>query len=101
MTERDKRAEEDAILFHETYEKLAPSFGYETRKDTKAFDPESANGKLMIAVCGIVCTQAREEGAKVMKERCVAVAYNFPELENGYVIAEDVSDAIEKLGVNK
>ena len=33
-----------AIQFHETYERLAPSFGYETRKDTKAFDPESANG---------------------------------------------------------
>lgn len=41
-----------AILFHDTYERLAPSFGYETRADTKAFDPDSANGKLMQAVCG-------------------------------------------------
>lgn len=40
-----------ARLFHDTYERLAPSFGYETRADTKAFDPNSANGKLMIAVC--------------------------------------------------
>ncbi len=40
-----------AKLFHETYERLAPQFGYETRQDTKAFDPESPNGKLMIAVC--------------------------------------------------
>lgn len=40
-----------ARQFHETYERLAPSFGYEIRKDTKAFDSESPNGKLMIAVC--------------------------------------------------
>jgi hypothetical protein len=40
-----------ARKFHEAYERLAPSFGYETRADTKAFDPESPNGKLMIAVC--------------------------------------------------
>jgi hypothetical protein len=42
---------EIAKAFHEAYERLAPSFGYETRKDTKAFDPTSANGKLMTAVC--------------------------------------------------
>lgn len=43
-----------AILFHETYERLAPAFGYETREDTKEFDPDSKNGRLMIAVCGEV-----------------------------------------------
>lgn len=43
-----------AILFHETYERLAPSFGYETRPDTKAFDPESKNGKLMVATCSAI-----------------------------------------------
>lgn len=37
--------------FHNAYEELAPTFGYETREDTKEFDPESNNGKLMIAVC--------------------------------------------------
>jgi hypothetical protein len=41
-----------AILFHETYERLAPSFGYETRDDTKKFDETSKNGRLMVAVCG-------------------------------------------------
>jgi hypothetical protein len=40
-----------ATRFHETYERLAPSFGYETRLDTKIFDLESKNGRLMIAVC--------------------------------------------------
>lgn len=44
-------AEALAWQFHETYERLAPSFGYETRKETKAFDPDSPNGRLMIAVC--------------------------------------------------
>lgn len=40
-----------ARLFHETYERFSATFGYETRADTKAFDPKSSNGLLMIAVC--------------------------------------------------
>lgn len=40
-----------AVIFHETYERLAPSFGYETRTETRKFDPESKNGHLMVAVC--------------------------------------------------
>ena len=43
--------EQLALKFHETYERLAPEFGYETRSDTKKFDSESNNGRLMIAVC--------------------------------------------------
>jgi hypothetical protein len=45
-------AEQLARRFHDTYERLAPSFGYETRDDTKVFDPASKNGRLMVAVCG-------------------------------------------------
>ena len=40
-----------AILFHHAYERLAPSVGYDTRVETRIFDPESPNGKLMLAVC--------------------------------------------------
>lgn len=40
-----------AVQFHETYERLAPKFGYETRRGTRHFDPESPNGRLMMAVC--------------------------------------------------
>ena len=40
-----------AEVFHEAYERLAPQFGYETRPETKQFDQNSPNGKLMIAVC--------------------------------------------------
>lgn len=43
-----------AKAFHDEYERLAPSFGYETRADTKQFDPASPNGRLMIAVVGSV-----------------------------------------------
>ncbi len=37
------------LQFHNTYEELAPEFGYETRKDTREFDFNSNNGKLMYA----------------------------------------------------
>ena len=39
-----------AEQFHKLYEELAPQFGYETREETRIFNPESNNGKLMIAV---------------------------------------------------
>jgi hypothetical protein len=50
-----------AILFHEIYERLAPSFGYETRTDTRTFDPESKNGRLMVAVCGEILKRLTPE----------------------------------------
>ncbi|GAC1478400.1 MAG: hypothetical protein NVS1B6_19730 [Steroidobacteraceae bacterium] len=40
-----------ASRFHHTYERLAPRFGYTTRPETRHFDPDSPNGRLMIAVC--------------------------------------------------
>jgi Lar family restriction alleviation protein len=46
-------SEQLAQMFHETYERLAPSFGYETRKSSAkpwADVPEN-NKRLMIAVC--------------------------------------------------
>jgi len=47
-------AEALARMFHETYERLAPSFGYETRKDSAVpwEDVPEKNKKLMIAVAG-------------------------------------------------
>lgn len=41
-----------AVFMHETYERLAPEYGYETRTDTRTFNASTPNGKLMIAVCG-------------------------------------------------
>lgn len=64
MTLNKEEAIKWAILFHNKYEELAPSFGYETRADTKAFDLKSKNGKLMTEVCGAIIdkavTEARE-----------------------------------------
>lgn len=54
-------SEELARKFHDTYERLAPDYGYETRDDTKEFDPTSPNGQLMIAVCGEVAGQLEAE----------------------------------------
>ncbi len=72
-------AEEAAKDFHETYERLAPQFGYETRKESAkpwAEIPEN-NRKLMIAVAGEVIQRAivsataqlRHELAQARKER--------------------------------
>ena len=50
-----------AKLFHTTYERLAPEFGYETRTDTKVFDPLSSNGRLMLAVCSEILALEEQE----------------------------------------
>lgn len=50
----DHAAEQIARLFHDTYERLAPEYGYKTRPDTKQFDPETPNGRLMVAVARVV-----------------------------------------------
>lgn len=51
-------AETLAQLFHETYERRAPEFGYKTRKETaipwNAIPADNANKRLMIAVAGEV-----------------------------------------------
>jgi hypothetical protein len=60
MTTREEKIKW-AKLFHDTYETLAPFFGYETRDDTKEFDPTSKNGKLMLEVCDEVLSQYKQE----------------------------------------
>lgn len=57
-----------ARRFHDVYEHLAPEFGYETRPETREFDPDSPNGRLMIAVCREVTSDI--EGA--FKSGCSA-----------------------------
>lgn len=73
--------EQLARYFHRTYEKLAPSFGYETRPDTKDFDPTTPNGRLMCAVAqkaieGPLAIPARLAKADVLRGRiCRAVCF--------------------------
>jgi hypothetical protein len=50
-----------ARIFHSEYERLAPKFGYDTRPETKLFDPDSPNGKLMTAVCDSVLAEFRRD----------------------------------------
>ncbi len=61
--------EQVARMFHECYERLAPNFGYETRKETRSFDAHSANGKLMIAVCGLVSSAIAREVLATTRKR--------------------------------
>lgn len=56
-----------ARRFHEAYERLAPSFGYETRKETREFDTQSPNGRLMIAVCAEIYTINNAQGEYLQK----------------------------------
>lgn len=68
-----------ARKFHDTYEKLAPEYGYETRSDTKKFDPSSQNGRLMIAVVNGIVKQiennAYEQAAEVARGKKTFVGY--------------------------
>lgn len=60
-------AESLAQLFHETYERRAPDFGYETRKATavpwEEIPDDSANKRLMIAVAEEVLAAVDSEVA--------------------------------------
>jgi hypothetical protein len=62
-------SEQIARQFHDVYERLAPQFGYETREDTKVFDPQSQNGRLMIAVCAEVISEIERQRDEARKER--------------------------------
>lgn len=55
-------AAELARFFHETYEELAPSYGYETRKESAVSweNVPEKNKKLMTAVCRLVIQRFME-----------------------------------------
>jgi len=57
-----------ARRFHEFYEQSAPAFGYETKKETKEFDPESANGRLMAWVCYEIVKEEKQRILAVVKD---------------------------------
>lgn len=54
--------------FHDTYEKLASEYTYETREDTKVFDINSNNGKLMYATVNEIVSPILKEN-KQLKEK--------------------------------
>lgn len=64
LTQRSNEMDalELAVLFHVIYERKSAEFNYVTRTETRVFDPESANGKLMVATCGEVLKYMAEDG---------------------------------------
>ena len=89
MVDRRWDGEACARTFHEIYERLAPSFGYETRTDTREFDPSSKNGRLMIAVCAEVIALLREDTDRIDKLERLA---QFAELPVGALVSAVVYD---------
>jgi hypothetical protein len=80
-----------AILFHNTYENLAPNFGYETRADTKSFETTTPNGMLMIAVCKEIIKWQQERSyseEEVIKFGQWLSEFNNLDNESEYVIKE-------------
>ena len=53
--------------FHNTYEKLSKEYSYETREDTKVFDINSNNGKLMYATVNEIVSPILKEN-KILRE---------------------------------
>ena len=53
--------------FHDTYERLSSEYGYETRKETRVFDRNSNNGKLMFATVNEVVRPILEENQELKK----------------------------------
>ena len=51
--------------FHDTYEKLASEYTYETREDTKVFDINSNNGTLMYATVNEIVSPILKEHEKL------------------------------------
>lgn len=102
------------LNFHYMYEKLAPEFGYETREDTKKFDFNSPNGKLMYKTVKSVMEpileenqqlkeklelseKTRKEGIELLKDSSLEV--NTREYGNLTVVNSD--DLLEILDIDK
>ena len=78
--------------FHEAYERLAPDHGYVTRQDTRTFDPESKNGRLMLAVVGEVLGLVRNAALEEAKTAAVREV-----LAGGSGLAVRIERAIDAL----
>lgn len=92
----DASVVELARLFHDTYERLAPAYGYETRPDTKQFDPHSPNGRLMCAVIRrLRATLASPPALKVEQEPFGYVVKNKADVQIFYKSTPYLDNAVE------
>lgn len=90
MDESEKLAKQ----FHETYERLAPSFGYETRKDSAVpweAVPEK-NRKLMVAVCGEIAAQAQASLAAARAQALEPLREIMDLIEKGALVRDTSHD---------
>ena len=67
--------------FHNTYEKLSKEYSYETREDTKVFDINSNNGKLMYATVNEIVSPILEENQE-LKSQLAGTTHCFDEEEH-------------------
>lgn len=76
-----------AQAFHEAYERLAPSFGYETRKESAVpwEDVPENNRALMTAVCAEVVGALVAERDEAVRERD-----SWRTLAEGWKLTDDV-----------
>jgi hypothetical protein len=100
MIPESLRAEELARLFHEAYERLAPSFGYETHPDSAVpweSVPES-NRNLMVAVAAEILPAVAKpyEGAIARADALEApLRARLETLRSAWVAAADRRDIAE------
>lgn len=99
--------------FHNTYEMLAPQFGYETRKDTKQFDFDSPNGKLMYATIERIMSSILKENQQLKeqleaseKARKEAIEFINDKSDKGYNFGwilqnEEIDKLLEILDIDK
>lgn len=64
----DEKVLEITKNFHDTYEKLSKEYDYETREDTKVFNVNSNNGKLMYATVNEVISPILKENQELKQE---------------------------------
>ena len=77
--------------FHDTYEKLSKDYDYETRKETRVFDINSSNGKLMYATVNEVIKPILEENTKLKKHLKVPKTCSLKTLEDYKSYYEDTT----------
>ena len=92
--------------FHDTYEKLSKDYDYETRKETRVFDINSSNGKLMYATVNEVIKPILEENTKLKKHLKVPKTCSLKTLEDYKSYYEDTTieqilEAIEQMKVTE
>ena len=76
--------------FHDTYEKLSKDYDYETRKETRVFDINSSNGKLMYETVNEVIKPILEENTKLINQQKEFIKYMNAIIED--LETEDVDD---------